>query len=297
MRIYLDGQFVDDSDARLSVFDAAVQHAVGLFETMVARNGHIFQLEAHVERLVASASELGLASTLRPGPLAEAVELTLAENDRQDARIRLTVTGGDLALLPGRGGEGEHHPSVLITATDPTDYPEAFFTRGVRVVIADPKANPFDPGAGHKTVNYWARLQSLAAAAAAEAGEALWFSVTNHLCGGAVSNAFLVKDGQLHTPLARGEEPEGALRAPVLPGITRAVVQAIASDLGTPVERRLLSIDDVLGADEVFLTNSSWGILPVVAVEKQAVGGGEPGEVTGELRQALNERIEGECGG
>lgn len=297
MKTYLDGQFVDESQAKLSVFDAAVQHAVGLFETMQAFGGRVFRLEAHVQRLVRSARELGLTDQLRPDPLARAVELTVAENNLRDARVRLAVTGGNLALLSAARGHGQpaHRASVFITATEPTVYPQSFFTDGVPVVVADARANPFDPLAGHKTTYYWSRLRSLTQAAAAKAGEALWFSVTNHLCGGAVSNAFVVKEGKIQTPIARGEEQPGAIPSATLPGITRAAVTEIAEQMNLPVECRMLDIQDVLEADELFLTNSSWQVLPVVKVEKQVIGRGTPGPLTREIHRAILELIEREC--
>ena len=298
MKAYLDGKFVDVNRLRISAHDAAVQHAVGLFETMRASGGRVFRLDDHIARLIGSARELALTDRLRHDPLCEAVEATLAENSLTEARVRLTVTGGDLALLPSARAAGKGQtaqPSVLIIATEPTVYPEALFERGVSTIVADPKANPFDPMAGHKTLNYWSRLRTLAEAAAVSAGEALWFTVTNHLCSGAVSNAILIKDGQLLTPFARGEEADGAIPSPVLPGITRAAACDLAEQLDLPVQRRMLTISDVLEADEIMLTNSSWLVLPVVQVEKTTIGHGQPGPITQRLRQAMLEQVKDEC--
>ena len=298
MKVYLDGQIVDDSDARLSVFDASIQHGVGLFETVRAYNGRPFRCDAHMERLVRSAEQLGLGEKLRPSPLCEAVELTLQKNGMSDARVRLTLTGGNLSLLGAAQNKKQPRlqPSIFISATEPTVYPESFFTDGVSVVIADPKANPFDPLGGHKTVNYWSRLNALAAAAQGGAGEALWFTVTNHLCGGCVSNAFIVKSGQLHTPIARGQEPQGAIPSPVLPGVIRAAVIEVGGKLNIPVVQRMLTINDVLEADELFLTNSSWLVLPVAKVEKESIAGGKTGEVTKQIYEELLKLIASECG-
>jgi branched-chain amino acid aminotransferase len=107
---------------------------------------------------------------------------------------------------------------------------------------------------------------------------------------------FLVKDGRLLTPIARGEEPRGAMPAPVLPGVTRAAVIELAEGMGLPVEKRMLTIDDLLSADEVFLTNSGWQLLPVSSVEKQTIGQGGAGEVTRRMRAAVLELIERETG-
>jgi branched-subunit amino acid aminotransferase/4-amino-4-deoxychorismate lyase len=293
MHIWLDGEFIDSASAKISVFDAGFQHGVGLFETMLARNGRIFRVDAHMRRLAGSAGELRLSKRLRPAHLAEAAQLTVQRNEMESARVRLTVTGGDLNLLQS-AGRTQQDPTILIVAQPPTPYPDAFFEKGVSAVIADERSNPLSPMAGHKTLNYWPRIQALQQAAGKGAGEALWFTVSNHLASGSVSNVFLIKDGELLTPIARGEEEVGALPAPVLPGITRGVIIELAEDLGLAVSRRTLDINDLLGADEVFLTNSSWGVLPVIGVEKEKIAEGAVGEITGNLRRGWLRTVEEE---
>src|SRR5690606_18457079 len=102
------------------------------------------------------------------------------------------------------------------------------------------------------------------------------------------------KDGVIYTPYARGEEAAGALPAPVLPGITRAAVIELANEMKIPVQQQMLSVNDLLEADEAFLTNSSWQVLPIAHVEKKTLGEGKPGDVTMQLRKALLELIETE---
>ncbi|MFN0132819.1 MAG: aminotransferase class IV [Phycisphaerales bacterium] len=300
--IFLNGRFVEGDDARLSVFDAGIQHGVGLFETLLGGvSNHqpwAMALDAHLDRLTASARELGLSDRFRADALAKAVLATIARAGLPLARLRLTITGGDLNLLarpqtpPANSAAPNSEPpiappldpTILIVAQPPTVYPDAFFDRGISCVVGEWRLNPLDPLAGHKTVNYWARLRELQRAAAAQAGEALILSLSNHLTGGCVSNAFVVRDGTLITPLARGEEPDAApgavLRSPVLPGVTRAWVRDHAASLGVPVQARMVSIDDLLQAHELFLTNSSWGVLPVVRVERHQVADGTPGPLT-----------------
>ena len=312
--VFLNGRFVSQDDTRVSAFDAGLQHGVGLFETILGgidddQNSWAFRLEAHLERLTDSARLLGLSDQLRAAPLGQAVHRTIAESGLNRARVRVTVTGGDLNLLGRRvAGTGERadesgpevQPTILIVAQPATEYPPEMFDRGVVAAIADLRINPLDPMAGHKTLTYWARLRELRAAAERHAGEALVFQVTNHLAGGCVSNAFVVKDGRLLTPIARGQEAEPhaptsrgvAVPSPVLPGITRAWAIEWAEARGIEVERRMLTIEDVLSADEVFLTNSSWGVLPVVRVEKETIGGGGAGELTSSARQGWLGAIE-----
>lgn len=309
--VFLNGRFVSRDGALVSAFDAGLQHGVGLFETMLALRGEpcrVLHLPEHVERLRTSARDLGLSDVLRAGALEETVRRTaerafadLPETSR--LRVRLTVTGGDLNML-ARGGATTGDPGVMVVAQPATAYPDEMYARGVLVTIADLRLNPFDPTAGRKTLHYWPRLRDLQGAGAKGAAEALVFSVTNHLAGGCVSNAFVVRGGELVTPIARGEEEEVAagasaedpdeppsapkrvgavLPSPVLPGIVRRWVMDWALAEGLPCRRRMVTLDDVLRADEVVLTNSSWGVLPVTRVEAETVGTGRPGPIAGRL--------------
>ena len=295
LQAWLNGTFVPMTEATVSAFDAGFQHGVGLFETMAARHGRIFRGLEHMERMRTSAKELGLADTLRPEALVDACEATLAANALQHARVRVTLTGGDMNLLARGATEVRHDPTVLIHVQPPTPYPPALFEQGIGVRIADAQLNVADPFAGHKTLWYWPRLHALQRAASAGMQEALWFDVTRALSCGCVSNVFLVKDGALVTPVARGEEPKDSpMRSPVLPGITRAAVLSLAEESGIAIRRERVEIEAVLSADEVFLTNSSWHVLPVVRVEQRTIGTGTPGDVTSTLRAALVERIDRE---
>lgn len=289
MDVYLNGRMIDLAHAKVSVEDAGLQHAVGLFETMAAFHGRVFRLEPHLQRLEQSASELGLARTLDRALLENAVVQTLEHNQLKEARIRLTLTPGAVSLLRRESDETARppEPTVLVVAQPPTVYDPSYFERGIMALIAPPSANPFDALAGHKTLAYWARLRTLRQAAAAGAGEAIWLNLTNHLAGGAISNIFLVKNAKLLTPIAHREEIAGALPAPVLPGITRAAVIELAQTMNIPCERRMLGVPELLEADEVFLTNSSWQILPVTKIEKKEIGDGKVGPLTRSLRQAL----------
>lgn len=317
--VFLNGRFVEQGEASVAAFDAGLQHGVGLFETMLGGTTGldetwVYRLDEHLERLAVSARELGLAESLRTQGLYDAVMEAAARAGHARTRVRLTVTGGDLNLLRSQGpaqregdaAEGGVRPTVMIVAQPATAYPEVMFERGVMAAIADARANPLNPCEGHKTLNYWWRLRELQAASAMGAAEAVVLSVSNHLVGGCVSNVFLVKDGVVRTPIARGEEGgeelehgaaprrRGALPSPVLPGVTRRAVIEFAEMRSIPVERRMLAIDDLLAADEMFLTNSSWGVLPVVAIEAHPLGAGRPGEVTRALRAAWVRSVEGE---
>ncbi|MEM7622095.1 MAG: aminotransferase class IV [Planctomycetota bacterium] len=298
--VFLNGSFVDAAEARVSAFDAGFQHAVGLFETMLATPdgedgagsavGSVVGLVEHCERLAASARELRLLETVSAAALADACVETISRSGLTRARLRLTVTGGDLNLLE-RGGTANHDPTVMVVAQPATEYPNAMYEQGVLVTIADAKANPLDPTAGHKTLNYWWRLRELQIASSKGAAEALVFQVSNHLSGGCVSNLLAVKGDRLLTPICRGEEATGGVPSPVLPGVTRGMVMGWAEEAGLELERRMMTIDDVLQADELMLTNSSWGVLPVTRLEAREVGSGGVGPVTNGLLSRWRARI------
>lgn len=293
MQIWLNGRFVERDSASISVFDAGLQHGVGLFETMIARHGAAFRGREHMERLAHSARELLLSDRLRVEPLVEAINATVQRNGLSEARVRLTLTGGDLNMLQSQG-KSQVDPTILIVAQPPTVYPDAFFEHGVMVTIAQGRDNPFLPMAGHKTLNYWPRIHALQRAAASRAGECLWLSATNHLSAGSVSNIFLVQDGLLQTPLARGEPHDGSIPSAVLPGITRTAIFELADTFEIDVHKGLLALDDLRRADEAFLTNSSWGVLPVVRVEQHEIGDGLVGHVTKRLREGWLELVDQE---
>ncbi|MCC7407297.1 MAG: aminotransferase class IV family protein [Phycisphaeraceae bacterium] len=298
MKVYLQGRLVEHEAASIPFDDAGFQHAMGLFETMNALNGRVFRLEEHLVRLEKSAKELGLARELDKGKLADAVRQTLAANGMDRARVRLTITPGSMSMLkPPAPNQPPPVPTVMIVAQPPTEYDPAYFEKGITVLVTPPMASPFDPMSGHKTLNYWQRLRTLRQAASVGAGEAIWLNLTNHLASGAVSNVFLVKDGALLTPIAHGEEESGALHAPVLPGVTRAAVLAIAQAKRWAVRKQMLNVEDLLGADEVFLTNSMWLVLPVTKVERESVGDGSAGPLTREIRRAMLDLVAGETAG
>ncbi len=293
MQVWLNGAFVDAADAKISVFDAGFQHAVGLFETISAANGRAFRAHDHMQRLVDSARDLALTERLRVPPLVDAINLTLKKNKLERARVRVTVTGGDLNRPLQESTPND--PTVLIVAQPPTPYPREMFNEGVRAIEAMERDAAVTPMAGHKTINYWARIQTLQRAAAYGAGEAIWFSVSGQLSAGAVSNAFIVRDGVLLTPFARGEEEPGMFPSAARPGVTRAAVIELADAADIEVRRANIQPEEVVHADEMFLTNASWGVLPVVGVgEDIEIGNGKVGPVTRQMRDAWLALVETE---
>ena len=283
--IYLNGAFVDEREAKVSVYDGGWLHGAGLFETMRAENGRVFRLESHLDRLCRSASQVLVPIERDALPTADTFAELLARNNFPTARVRLTVSAGSM-----REGSSTSQVqfTVCATAAELYSYPQDFYENGVSLVICPFRTSPSDPLAGHKTTAYLPRLIGLRLARQARCVEALWFTTSNRLAEGSISNVFVIRDGVLKAP---------PLDTPVLPGIARGVVISIASEAGIETCECPLSIDDLLDADEVFLTNAIMQVMPVVRVEKHDIGDAHVGPLARRLLADYRERVRKECNG
>ena len=274
-KVFLNDRIVDASEAHISVTDSGLLYGMGLFETMRCDNGKVFAIDEHLERLFNSAKELALENTYTKEYIKNAIEKTIEANELKDARLRLTLTGGAMSKeVP--------ESTLLITAIKFVPYPDEYYEKGVIVVLTDFRQNAQSPLNRHKTTNYFSRLLALNEERRKKAGEALWFTTDNYLAEGCISNVFIVKDSVLYTP---------SLDTPVLPGVMRKTVCEIAGKEAIELVEKKLVISDLLGADEVFLSNVIMKVLPVIAVEAKTIGEGKVGPVTKKLMDSVNEII------
>jgi branched-chain amino acid aminotransferase len=295
--VWLNGNFIDESDASVSLRDNGLLHAAGVFTTMRSDGGRVFRLDEHLKRLRDSCNALAVPLQYRDEALASAVNELLQRNGLGDARLRLTVTRGRAQNNPPHGLLMK--PNVFITATEMESYPAEYYQRGMTVMLVDEqKLNPYDIQAGHKTLNYVSRLAALREANRRGAGEALWFDVHNYLQSGSISNVFIVKDDELFTPptplemrdaIAPGSIPYP--RSAVLPGITRAAVIELARNAALDVRLTAIDVNALLDADEIFITNSIMQIMPVCRIERKAIGPDKPGPVTVRLMTQYDQLI------
>lgn len=282
--VYLNGKLVPAGDAKIGIYDGGFLHGAGLFETMRADFGRVFRLDAHLDRMLTSAEKLGLPIERPDLPLTKDFDELLARNDLKTARLRMTVTVG--SMHPAMQSDTAPPLTVCVTATRLDPYPAEMLARGVSVMITTFTQSTTDPMAGHKTINYLPRLLALRSAQKLGCAEALWFTPTNYLAEGCISSVFVVRGGKLATP---------PLNTPVLPGVSRSVVLEVAEANGIQADEKTLNINDVLDADEIFLTNSSMQVMPVCRVEKKDIGTGKPGPITTEIRRLFIETVDKEC--
>jgi branched-chain amino acid aminotransferase len=281
--IWLNGEYVPDTDATVPVRDTGLLHAAGVFTTMKATAGRVVRLPQHLARLRQSCDALGIPLPHDDQTLTAVADGLLQHNALDAARLRLTVTRGSAPVA----GDALS-PTVLFTAAEQAPYPPVLYERGMTVVlIDDQKLNPYDVQAGHKTLNYLSRLTALRSANARSAGEALWFDVHNYLQSGSISNVFIVKHGTLITPPTPADMLDPAVNAAVpypkssvLPGVTRQAVIDVAREKGVAVAIASIDVSALLDADEIFLTNSMMGVMPVCRIERKAIGNDRPGALT-----------------
>ena len=295
--VWLNGSFVDEGRAFVTVRDAGLLHAAGVFTTMRSYGGRVFRMADHLRRLRDSCEALAIPLPHADDALTSAADELLRRNELAAARLRLTVTRGASSVDPLHGPRLD--PNVFMTAAELEPYPEEFYRRGLTVVLIDEqKLNPYDVQAGHKTLNYLSRFAALRDATRRGAGEALWFNVHNYLQSGSISNAFVVKGGAVLTPPTAAELRDKAVaantaypKAAVLPGVTRGVVLELAKAAGIEVRPCSIDVNGLLDADEVFVTNSVMGVMPVCRIEREPVGAGEPGQVTRDLMRRYAEAV------
>jgi D-amino acid aminotransferase len=275
-KVFFNGQIVNADKAMVPVTDSSFLYGIGLFETMRAVGGRVFRLEDHLQRLNSSAETLGIHNPYTDEQLTSAIGETLASNTLTEARIRLQLSNGPVQP------DGTAAANLLITAAAFTPYPADYYDKGVRAALSNYRQNPQDPFCGHKTTCYGPRLTALKEAHQKLAAEALWFTTENFLAEGCVSNVFLVRDGAIYTP---------PVQTPVLAGIARKTVIELAEAATVPCHETPLRIDDLLGAEEVFLTNVIMEVLPVNAIEAHTVGDGKPGKVTKQIAGDFKTRL------
>ncbi|MFC4436767.1 MULTISPECIES: aminotransferase class IV [Natrialbaceae] len=281
---HVDGELVPASEATVSVDDRGFRYGDAAFETLRAYGGTLFEWSAHVERLERTCDALRLEHGLSADDLHERVRETLAANDLADAYARLSVTRG---VQPGKlTPQPEVDPTVVVyvkplprgglEGAPVWDGPAT--VQSVETRRVPDAAIP----ASAKTHNY---LNGILARAELEgdADEALLRDLEGNVAEGATSNLFFVRGGTLCTPSTDGD---------VLPGITREIVLELADEAGVPTEEGRYGLEDVLEADEAFLTNRTWELRPVAELDRAEIGGGE---VTERLSRSYDERVKEVC--
>jgi len=278
--VYLNGSLLPLSQARLSPLDYGFLYGYGLFETMRAYSGRIFRLEKHLARLSRSAKLLGIDLKSDIPDLEKALYNTLQANNLSNARIRLTLSGGEGEPVPDLLPQ---NPTVIIVARRYTPYPSQVYEQGFKAIVSRIRRNTQSPASVIKSLNYLDNLLARRETKLAGADEAILLNERGFLAEGSMSNIFLVSDNTLLTP----SEDSG-----ILPGITRGVILELVPSMDMKTIERKIALKELLQADEAFFTNSLIEIMPLTQVNGQNIGSGRAGTVTQRLIAAYKELVE-----
>ena len=277
MKIYLNGKFVSEAQAKLSVFDHGVLYGDGVFEGIRSYNGRVFKLTEHVERLYESAHTIMLKIPMPKEDMIGIVKQALRVNKLKDAYIRLVVTRGegDLGLDPRKCSV----PTVFVIADKIQLYPKQIYERGLTLITVATQRNvPEALNPQIKSLNYLNNILAKIEAINAGYEEAIMLSPGGYVTECTGENIFVVKGKRLLTP----PPYIGVLR-----GITRQTVMDLAQGLKLSGAETLLTRHDLFNADEVFLTGTAAEIIPVVKIDGRTIGSGTPGPATKKLLQGF----------
>ena len=266
---YIDGAFIKEDEARLSVKDITVLRGYGVFDFLITYNKQPFYLEAHVQRLENSAAEIGLKMQHTNGQICDIVSETIKKNPHHDeSNVRIVYTGG----ISPDGVTPQGNGILMVMVTPKHVLPDWWYERGASIITVD--IERFIPTS--KSTNYLSAVFAQQLAADQNAIEAIYVDRQDRVLEGTTTNIFGVKNNTLITP------PDG-----ILPGITREVVLDLVEDK-YPVELRHIDKRELNTFDEIFITASNKEIVPIVKIDDIEVSHGHPGEQTRKIMAAFD---------
>lgn len=279
---YVDGRTMDLATATVPLNDRGFLLGDGVFETLRTSNGRIFRLDSHAERMRAALRAVNLDEDL-VGEFRQAVDALVTAGTKDfggELYVRVMVSTGPMEdfLETGRG--------VCVTGLCKKfkPYPMQYYSQGVDLVTSRERKDSRSALATVKTLSFLPYVTARREAHSATAHDALLLNEHGRVAEATTSNVFAFHDGTVHAPGAA----EGAI-----PGVTRGAVLELVQDAGFPVVERL-DTATLRKADEVWLTNTTGGIVPVRQVDEHRINGGR-GELAARLGHALEAAVRGDA--
>lgn len=280
MLINFNGELLQPGEAKVSVLDHGFLFGDSVYDVIRTVNGRLFTAEEHLARLRSSAAAIRLEIPLTNEELLQEMNRSHTASGNSESYIRIVITRGE--------GEIDLHPrscpkpNWMMFVLPLHKWPAEWYTSGIKVALVGIHRNPttaLSPKikSGNYLNNVIARMQ----AADEGAVEGIMLNPEGWVTEGTTSNIWIVKDGQARTP---------ALRCGLLPGVTRALVLELATTDGIAVDECEISKNELLDADEAFITSTTKGVVPVRLIGRELVGDGRPGPITKRLEQLLRDR-------
>lgn len=264
--------------ATVRVFDHGFLYGDGIFETMRLYRGTPFRLCAHLERLARGAATLELPHPPSTAALTAAVADTIKQAQLDDGQLRITVTRGE---WPGTFDPSACKQSTVVIAALPLAIRRQSHAAGLTVVTVGARNPNSDPPPTVKSTSFQGAVLGRLRAQQAGADEGLWTDADTNVTESTTANVFAVISGCLRTPPAKV----------CLPGITRQVVLDLATETDLDVVVAPLSLDDLVQADEAFLTSSLAEIVPIRSIDGASIGSCVPGPWTERLTNTYRQQV------
>ena len=268
--VYINGLFTPLCNAQVSIQDRGFCYGDGLFETLRASKGKIFRLEHHIDRLFRSLPQIFIDLPMTRFELMSVIQDTLARNSHKEAVIRLTVTRGE--TQSNIQIDTDIPPTLVVNIRAYTPLSKAAYKKGIKIMLFQERASSTNVLKRRlKSCNYLSN--TLIKKLSNERGfmEGVVVDPDFGVTEGTTSNVFIVSQGVLKTP---------PLSPFVLDGITREVVIEIAKEHKIPFLEAHITLEELLKADEVFITNTGIEIVPVTQIDTQPIGNKKPGILT-----------------
>jgi branched-chain amino acid aminotransferase len=277
--IYYNGNFLPADNVAISPFNRGLLYGDGVFETLRAYRGHVFRLEQHLQRMQKGLQILEIESRWVANDIERAIYEIIKLNNLSDASLRISAFRGD-----GEGPEPSKglKASILISAKPFNNYRTEDYETGLHAYLVSMRRNSYSPLSRIKSLNYLDNILSRLEARKHNAQEALLLNTLGWVAEGATSNIFIIKEKMLITP---------PVNTGILPGITRDAVLEIAKDIDLQTQEEAFSPEELVCADESFLTNSLMEIMPLVMLNERKIGSGTPGPLTAELFQQYRKLV------
>jgi len=278
MLMYLDGKFVPEDEAKISVLDHGFLYGDGVYEGIKAYNGQIFGLDEHVERFYESAQSIMLELPLSRDEMKRAIIETVKRNNLKDAYIRPVASRGKGAL--GLDPRNCPKPTLVIIVDADTRQPEykggtQVGKKGIKVITTSLRRNAVDVLSPRiKSTNYLNNVLAKLQANAAGAQDAVFINEQGFVCELTGDNLFIVKKSRVITP---------PLWMGVLDGVTRRGILRVAQEQGFQTAEEPLTMHDLYTSDECFCTATRIEVLPIVWVDGRQIGNGAPGSITNKI--------------
>jgi branched-chain amino acid aminotransferase len=280
--VSFNGRILLPEEAVISVFDRGFLYGDSVYEVVRTYGGVPFELEAHLERLEASALRIGMRLPVSLEQIATEILATNAASELPDAYVRVVITrgAGEIGLDPALAVD----PVRLVYSMPLKTPPPEVYEKGVRLALVSVRRNlrsAVDPAA--KTGNYLNSVLAVSEARAKNAFEAVMLDHRDFITEGASSNIFAVIGGSLFTP---------PLEVGILKGVTRTVVFQVAEKLGVRTIEAPMTEAMLKQAEEVFITSTIREIVPVVEVDDLPIGTGAVGPVVKQIRAGFRDYVE-----